>query len=56
MNLVEQVRVGQEGAEARFRAQIDCAAPVFDARKICWIGIAEDASAKGDESRMLFVS
>jgi hypothetical protein len=56
MNLVEKIRVSQEGAEARFRAQIDCAASVFDAREICWIGIPEDASAKGDQARMFFVS
>ena len=56
MNLVEKVPVSEEGAEARFGAQIDCVAPIIDAREICGIGIAKDASAKGDEARMFFVS
>ena len=53
MNFVKQIRVGQEGAETGFRAEIDDPPFVFGAREIGRIGIAEHAPTEGNE---LFLS
>lgn len=50
MDSVENVRIGQEGAKAGLGAQIDPAAPIFDAREIGRIRIAENPSTEGDEA------
>ena len=50
MHLVKQIRVGEEGIAAGFGAEIKSPATIFHAWKISRVGIAEDASAKGDEA------
>ena len=54
MDFVKQVWVGQEGAEAGLRAEIDCPPLVFNPWKVGRIGIAKDAPAKGDKLFMHF--
>ena len=45
MDFVENIRVVEERAEAGFGAEIDRPAAVFDSRKVCRIGVSEDAPA-----------
>jgi hypothetical protein len=52
MDLIEDLRVGQEGAETEVRAEIDRSAAIFDARKISWIRVAEFSTTEGDEARI----
>jgi hypothetical protein len=54
MDPVEEIRIGEEGAEAGFRAQIDSLAAIMGAREITGIGIAKDPSTEGDEARVFF--
>ena len=49
MDFVEQIRVGQEGAETRFRAEIDYPPFVFGTREIGRIGVAIDAPAESNK-------
>ncbi len=49
MDFVEQIRVGQEGAETGVRAEIDYPPFVSGTREIGRIGVAEDAPTQGDE-------
>ena len=51
MDLVKDVRIGLERAETGVGAEIDRPAVILDARKISRVGIAEYASAEGDEAR-----
>jgi hypothetical protein len=52
MDLIKDIRVGQERAETGVGAEIDGPAAIFDSREIGWIGIAEDPPTKSDEARM----
>ena len=52
MDLVENIRVVEERAEAGFGAEIDRPAAVFDSRKVCRVGVSEDAPAQGYEAWM----
>ena len=45
MDFVENIRIVKERAETGFGAEIDRPAAVFDSRKICRVGVAEDAPA-----------
>jgi len=49
MDFVENIRVGQERAEAGLGAEVDRPAAIFSTRKILRVGIAEDPSAERDE-------
>ncbi len=49
MDFIEYFRVGQEGAEAGFGAEVDRPSVIFGAREILRIGVAEDPSAERDE-------
>ena len=49
MDFVKQIRVGQEGAETGFRAQVDRPAFVFDTREVGGIGIPKNTPTEGDE-------
>lgn len=55
MDFVENIRVCEKGAKAGVGAKIDYPAPIFDARKIGRIGVAEDPSAEGDEARVFLL-
>ena len=55
MDFVENIRVGDEGAETGFRAEIDRPAAIFDPREVSWIGVAEYTPAKGDEAWMFLL-
>ena len=50
MDFVENVRVGEEGAETGFGAKIYRPAAIFDSREVCRIGVAEDAPAEGNKT------
>ena len=50
MNFVEYIRVGKERTEAGFGAEIDNPAAILCAWIVRRIGIAENASAEGDEA------
>ena len=50
MDFIEDIRIREEGAKTRFRAQIDRPAAVFHARKIRRICIAEFSPAEGDKT------
>ena len=52
MDLVENFRVVEERAETGFGAEINRPAAVFDPRKVCRVGVSEDAPAQGDEAWM----
>lgn len=54
MGFVEDIRVSQERAKTGFCAEIDRPAAILDARKICWISIAELSSTEGDEAWVFF--
>ncbi len=54
MSFVEQVRVGQEGAQTGIRAEIDRPSLVFGVREIRRIRITEDPSTQGNELLLLF--
>lgn len=56
MHFVEQVRVGQKGAETRVCAEVDRPSLVFGTWKVGGIGITEDPSAQGNELLRLFLS
>ena len=56
MHFVEQVRVGQKGAETRVCAKVDRPSLVFGAWEISWISVAKDTPAQGDELFRLFLS
>ena len=53
MSFIEDIRVREERLAAGLGAEIDRAAAVFDARKICRVSIAEFSSAEGHEAREL---
>jgi len=55
MDLVENIRIVKERAETGFGAQIDRPAAVFDSRKVCRVGVSEDAPAQGDEAWMFLL-
>lgn len=55
MDLVENVGVGEERTKTGICAEIDGPAAIFDAWKVCWIGVAEDAPAEGDEAWMFLL-
>ena len=55
MDFVENIRMGEEGAETGFGAEIDGASTVFDSREVCRIRVAEYTSAKGDEAWMVLL-
>ena len=50
VDFIEQIRVGQERAQAGLSAEIDNPAAGLGVWKICRIGIAEDPSAEGDKT------
>lgn len=52
MDFIENIGVCEEGAEARFRAQIDRPATILDVREVGGVGIPEDSAAKGNETRV----
>lgn len=49
MGFIENIRVGEERAQAGFGAEQDRPSAMFSAGKIVRIGVAEDASTQGDE-------
>ena len=49
MDFIENIGVCQKGAEAGFGAEVDRAPAIFGARKVLWVGVAEDTSAECDE-------
>ena len=53
MNLIENIRVSSECAEAGLGAKINHPAAIFDARKIGRVRVAEDPPAERDETRVL---
>lgn len=53
MGLVENLRVGEERAEAGRGAEEDEASAILGAGEVGRVGVAEDASAQGDELRGL---
>jgi len=55
MDFVENIRVGEEGAETGIGAEIERAAAVLGSREVCWIGFAEDTPAESDEPGMLLL-
>ena len=55
MDLVEDIRVGQECAEAGVRAEINGPAAILDAREIGRIRVAKFATTEGDEARILLL-
>lgn len=55
MDFVEEIRVSKERAETGFGAEIDRAAAILGAREVSRIGIAEDAPAEGDKTRMFLL-
>jgi hypothetical protein len=55
MNFVKQIRVSQKRAKTGFRTEVDHPPFVFNPREVSGIGVAENASAKGDELFMPFV-
>ena len=55
MDFVEKIGVGEERAETGICAEIDGPATIFDARKVCRIGVAEDAPTEGDEAWMFLL-
>jgi hypothetical protein len=50
MDFVENLRVGEEGAETGFGAKVDRPATILDSREVCRIGVAKDAPAQGNEA------
>ena len=52
MDLIEDIWVSEERAQARLSAEIDRPAAIFDAWEIRRIGITEDAPTERDEARM----
>ena len=55
MDFVEDIRIGEEGTEAGFCAEIDRPAVILDAREIRGVRIAELSPAEGDETWELFL-
>jgi len=49
MDFVENIRVGEERAEAGFSAEIDCPSAVLGTGEVGGIRVAEDTSTQGDE-------
>jgi hypothetical protein len=49
MDFIEDIRVGEECAEAGLRAEVDGPAAVLGAREIGWISVAKNPPAEGDE-------
>lgn len=56
MYFIEYIRVGQERAEARLRAQVDRPAAVLRAGEIGRVRIAKDPSAESDEAGVFVLS
>ena len=50
MDSVENIRVGEERAEARLGAEINRPSSIFGAGEISRVGVAEDPSAESDEA------
>lgn len=55
MHFIENIRVGEECAEAGFGAEEDRPSTIRCAGIILRIGVAKDPSAQGDELFMLFL-
>lgn len=55
MDFVENVGVGEERTETGICAEINGPATIFDAWKVCRIGVAEDASAEGNKAWMFLL-
>jgi hypothetical protein len=53
MDLIEDIRISQERAEAGFRAEIDRPTAILDAWEIGRISVAEFSTTEGDKSRIL---
>lgn len=49
MDFVENIRIGEEGAEAGVGAEQDRPSAVFGAGEVGRVRVAEDASTQGDE-------
>ena len=49
MDFIEDLRVGEEGAETGFGAEQNRPPAIFGARIVLWIGITKDPPAEGDE-------
>ncbi len=49
MDCVENLRVGEERAQAGFGAKEDGSSAILGAGEVSRVGAAEDASAQGDE-------
>ena len=52
MDLIKDVWIRQERAQAGFRAEIDRPAAIFEPRKIGRIGVAEFSPTEGNETRV----
>ena len=52
MDFIEHLRVGQEGAETGFGAEIEGPDAILDAWKISWIRVAKFSPTQGDEERI----
>ena len=55
MDFVENVWVGEERTQTGVCAEIDGPATIFDAWKVCRIGVAEDAPAEGNKAWMFLL-
>ena len=55
MDPVEDIRVGEESAQAGVGTQVDRPAAILDAREVGRIGVEEDSSAEGDEAGMMLL-
>ncbi len=51
MRFVENIRVGAEGVEASFGAEIDRPAAIFEPREMRGVGVAKDPPAEGDKAQ-----
>ena len=49
MDSIEEIRVGEEGAETGFGAEVDDPPFVFGVGKIYWISVVENTPTEGDE-------
>lgn len=49
MDFIEDIRVGQERAQAGFRAEIDRPTAILNAREIGRVRVAEFSTTQGDE-------
>lgn len=55
MGFIEDIGISAERCAAGFSTEIDPPAAVFEARKICRIGVPEFSSAEGDEVRVRLI-